>query len=196
MIDIIDFSGDDLFYNKDRFNNGEINLCFITGHAGSGKTTLANQMLTENTEHINLDELILISDNYSIDELEEYSPLLYEYFSTVGKKWYKDLTWLNSQQPSFAEYEKRIFPEFVSFAKKYASEHPFQRYIIEGISLFETCSPQQFDNCAFYIKGTPMEVCMRRRKKNIKTQEDIDWYKNSDRQLKEFRDYFQKKIYS
>ena len=26
-------------YNKDKFESGEINLCFITGHSGSGKST-------------------------------------------------------------------------------------------------------------------------------------------------------------
>ena len=27
----------DIYYNKDQFDSGEINLCFITGHSGSGK---------------------------------------------------------------------------------------------------------------------------------------------------------------
>ena len=28
---------DDIYYNKNKFDSGEINLCFITGLSGSGK---------------------------------------------------------------------------------------------------------------------------------------------------------------
>lgn len=27
----------DIYYNKDKFDSGDINLCFILGHSGSGK---------------------------------------------------------------------------------------------------------------------------------------------------------------
>jgi energy-coupling factor transporter ATP-binding protein EcfA2 len=31
----------DILYNKDKWDNNEINLLCITGHSGSGKSTLA-----------------------------------------------------------------------------------------------------------------------------------------------------------
>ena len=33
----------DIYYNKDKFDSKEINLCFITGHSGSGKSTMAHK---------------------------------------------------------------------------------------------------------------------------------------------------------
>jgi adenylylsulfate kinase-like enzyme len=34
----------DIYYNKDKFDSGEINLCFITGLSGSGKSTMSREM--------------------------------------------------------------------------------------------------------------------------------------------------------
>ena len=40
----------DIYYNKDQFDSGEINLCFITGHSGSGKSTMAHKNESDNIE--------------------------------------------------------------------------------------------------------------------------------------------------
>ena len=34
------FNDKDIYWNKDKFDSGEINLCFITGYSGSGKSTM------------------------------------------------------------------------------------------------------------------------------------------------------------
>ena len=38
---------DDIYYNKDKFDSGEINICFIIGLSGSGKSTLIKLILKE-----------------------------------------------------------------------------------------------------------------------------------------------------
>ena len=44
----------DIYYNKDQFDSGEINLCFITGHSGFGKSTMANNMSGNSIEDYKL----------------------------------------------------------------------------------------------------------------------------------------------
>ena len=41
----------DIYYNKDKFDSGEVNLCFITGLSGSGKSTMGRSMSSKNIEH-------------------------------------------------------------------------------------------------------------------------------------------------
>ena len=48
----------DIYYNKDKFDSGKINLCFITGHSGSGKSTMANNMSGNNIEAYELDDVL------------------------------------------------------------------------------------------------------------------------------------------
>ena len=47
-------SDPDIYYNKGKFDSGEINLCFITGLSGSGKSTMAGEM---SKESISLDDI-------------------------------------------------------------------------------------------------------------------------------------------
>ena len=57
---------EDLYYNKDKFDRGEINLCFINGHMGSGKSTMGMDMLNNGIEWIELDAII--DNGYYTDE--------------------------------------------------------------------------------------------------------------------------------
>ena len=47
----------DIYYNKDKFDSGDINLCFITGHSGSGKSTMGRNMSDNNIEVYELDDV-------------------------------------------------------------------------------------------------------------------------------------------
>lgn len=76
----------DIYYNKDKFDSGEINLCFITGLSGSGKTTMGNDMESDNIEHIDMDDLHSVADRFTMDQLKEYGDLIYSYFNGPGKK--------------------------------------------------------------------------------------------------------------
>ena len=72
----------DIYYNKDLFDSGEINLCYIIGLSGSGKTTLSKEF--ENIsfiEIIHLDDINKIKDNMSIDEIKRTSGMLYEFYN-------------------------------------------------------------------------------------------------------------------
>ena len=84
----------DIYYNKDKFDSDEINLCFITGFSGSGKSTMAQGMESKNIEIYELDDVTNISA-FSDDNLKEYGDLIYLYFKGPGKKYripYQGLT--------------------------------------------------------------------------------------------------------
>ena len=79
---------EDIYYNKDKFDSGEINLCFITGHSGSGKSSMGKSMKSDDTEYCDLDTVVDIWYMYlSHDNLSQYGPLIYSFFTGKGKKY-------------------------------------------------------------------------------------------------------------
>ena len=162
---------DDIYYNKDKFDNSEINLCFITGHSGSGKSTLANDIENTGVEKYELDDVNAIW-HFSDDNLKEYGDLIYSFFTQSGKKYrepyrvMKDgkmvgvnnediLEWRKEHgfETSF-QYHNELVKAFLDYAKKYAKSHKNKKFVIEGIQLFYYCKPEDFKDYAFYIKGT------------------------------------------
>ena len=74
-------SDKDIYYNKYKFDSGEINLCFITGQSGSGKTTMAGKMTND---FIRLDDLAQ-NDLFSDENLKEYGNLIYSFLKVKVK---------------------------------------------------------------------------------------------------------------
>lgn len=155
----------DIYYNKEKFDSGEINLCFITGHSGSGKTTMGRDMQSRNIEHYELDDLQCIKDRFSMDNLKEYGDLIYSFFKGIGKQYYIGFQELKDNKIPASEYEDKLYREFVHYAMKYANMHKYRKFILEGIWLFGEDSnkqpyfkPEEFKEYAFYIKGTSMII--------------------------------------
>ena len=61
----------DLYYKEDKFNAGETNICFILGHSGSGKSMMARTLEGDDIDHIELDDLLLTKDHFTMDELRD-----------------------------------------------------------------------------------------------------------------------------
>ena len=62
-------------------------------------------------------------------------------------------------------YYFSLYREFITFALKYSKSHKDKKYIIEGVQLYYPdddrgflFDPSEFDNCAFYIKGTSVLI--------------------------------------
>ena len=205
----------DIYYNKDKFDNGEINLCFITGHSGSGKSTLGRDMSKNNTEHYDLDDLQTIKDYFTMDQLKEYGDLIYSYFNGPGKKFYLTLDEVNEKNLSGSEYMDKLYPEFVHYAMKYAKLHKDRKFVLEGIWFFckgengvDWFNPEEFKDYAFYIKGTSMLISKYRaakrdcsdadnkkeeRKAFLKIfKKNWKYYFLDEKAIKRFRDYFKK----
>ena len=156
----------DIYYNKDAFDKGEINLCFITGHSGSGKSTMGKSMesndKSKKTDWINMDDCQVVAEKFTMDNLREYSGLIYGFFAGPGKDFYID----NSDE-QYAElcrrqhigneegtYEKALFTRFVDYAITYANSHKDRRFVLEGIWMFLFIEPGKLKDYAVYIKGT------------------------------------------
>lgn len=205
----------DIYYNKEKFDSGEINLCFITGHSGSGKSTMGRGMAKDNIEHYELDDLIQ-NYNFSDDNLKEYGDLIYSFFKGPGKKYryysYDDLKkCTNPLDDSGDEFDKCVNIDFINYAIKYAKSHPKTKFVIEGIWIFFFIAPDKLKDYAVYIKGTSHLVSSFRAAKrdsgdekdkikrfiytingtarNLTDKCRID----GEKAIKKYRDYFSKK---
>ena len=153
----------DILYNKEAFDNGDINICFVTGHSGSGKSTLAHNKEKEDksVEVYEMDDLQCIADRFTMDNLKEYGDLIYTYFKGPGKQFYTTWEKLKEDKTPGKDYEDKLYPGFVAYAIDWAKKHKDKKYILEGVWLFcddETgkpyFEPSYFKDYAFYIKGT------------------------------------------
>ena len=78
----------DLYYKEESFNAGDTNICFILGHSGSGKSSMAKSLEGHDIDHIELDELLLTRDHFTMEELKAYSDMFFSFFNGEGAKYY------------------------------------------------------------------------------------------------------------
>lgn len=206
----------DIYYNKDKFDSGEINLCFITGHAGSGKSSMGRDMESDRIEHYDLDDVIYNWD-FSDSNLKEYGDLIYSFFRGSGKKyryvsrkdWNNDPTWDN-KNPYKDAYEISIIKDFIKYTKSYVNSHKNIKFVIEGVWIFHFIEPKEIDNYAVYIKGTSQAISSIRAAKrdsegDNKFKKSIDFtkqivspertknYIRDEQKVVKFRNYFKDK---
>ena len=211
-------SDEDIYYNKDKFDSGEINLCFITGLSGSGKSTMGRNMSSKNIEHYEIDDLIL-NDNFTMENFKEYGGLIYSFFKGPGKSFKlikNDDVHNNKVFENHEEYEKEITSLFVKHAIAYAKSHKNTKFVCDGIWIFMFIKPNILENCAVYIKGTsslksgyralkrdvqndkqynPDEPKLKKFKRYLgRLKEDIFYAKENQKELKSFRKYFEKQV--
>ena len=162
----------DLFYQEDSFNSGDTNICFILGHSGSGKSMMARTLEGEDIDHIELDDLLLAGDHFTMDELKDYSDMFYSFFSGEGAKYYIGVEERDSIPKE--EYEDKIFIDFVRFAMRYAGQHPDKRFIIDGIWIYLYFDdPSEFADYAVFIKGTSfLKSKIRTMKREMQRDKD------------------------
>lgn len=170
----------DIYYNKDKFDSGEINLCFITGHSGSGKSTMGNDMKNKNVNVIPLDHVLDTFDLSDNDIKKEYGDIVYSFFTGKGKRFrynsYEDCIndkyWENKDEQN--GYNACLTREFIKYAMKYADTHKNEKFIIEGIWIYIFINPQELKNYAVYIKRTSMIISqIRAAKRDSKYQNGI-----------------------
>lgn len=209
-------SDKDIYYNKDKFDSGEINLCFITGLSGSGKSTMGRNMSSKNIEHYEMDDVIC-NDNFSDDNLKEYGGLISSFFKGAGKSFrliQDDDKHNDSVFNTHENYEKEITQLFVKHAISYCKSHKGIKYVCDGIWIFMFIKPEQLKDCAVYIKGTSsIKSGYRALKRDIdedkrngmtslqifkhefkRVKEDILYARENQKELKSFRSYFEKQL--
>ena len=166
----------DLYYKEESFNSGNTNICFILGHSGSGKSQMARTLEGDDIDHIELDDLLLIKDHFTMDDLKNYSDMFYSFFTGEGAKYYIGIDERNSIPKE--EYEDKVFVDFVQFAMDYAKQNKEKKYIIDGIWIYLYFDdPSVFEDYAVFIKGTSflkskIRVMKREMKRDKKTLND------------------------
>ena len=204
------FNEDNIYYNKDKFDSGEINLCFITGHSGSGKSTMAlnnaKADISDNTDWVSLDDVIFNKECHTLDEFKSNCRITYDFFITVGKKFWCD------REEALAykgNYEDDIVRSFVEFAKTYANSHKNKKFIIEGVWLFHVFNPEELKDYAVYILGTSMIISKIRGAKRDSADaknkitrakafasnslfKNWKWYFIDEKKIAKYRDYYKK----
>lgn len=199
----------DIYYNKDKFDSGEINICFITGHSGSGKSTMGRDMASNNIEHYDLDDVVYNKEKFTMDELKEYGDLIYSFFNGIGKKYYyiKDDVENGTAKP-IDKYEEKLLEDFIDYSMKYAKAHKDIKFVIEGLWLLDYIEPEQLKDYAVYIKGTSLlKSTIRAANRDSKYEKDmgnnrvVAWlgraskigrFAECEKFLKKYQDYFSK----
>ena len=204
----------DIFYNKDKFESGKINLCFITGLIGSGKSTMAQYMEKKNIEKYELDDVFFNKIKFSMDNLKEYGDLIYSFFKTTGKKFYytKEDVENGNIKPYNGDYDKDLINEFIKYSINYSKSHKDRKFIIEGIWLYKYIDPQLLKDYAVYIKGTSVLISALRAGKRSENKDKINDFlqrkKNSaketirvvkaniisEKDVQRYRNYFTKTV--
>ena len=151
----------DLYYNKKAFDEGSVNLCFVIGYSGSGKSVLTQDYEGEGIEKVELDDIVCIKDHYTLDELKQMGELLYSFFAGSGAKYYIS----REERDPFADHSE-VFVRFIDFAREYAAVHKDKRFILEGIWTYLFFDdPAEFDDYAVFMKGTSLAKSKLRRMK-------------------------------
>lgn len=182
------FNEKDIYYNKDKFDSGEINLCFITGHGGSGKSTMGKSMSKNNIEHIDLDNIIYNWRYYNGEISFKNNILVSDFFiKGPGKKYYG----ISKEEAlsKYSNYIEDIVTEFVNYAINYSENNKSIKIVIEGVWIYLYIDPELLKKYAVYIKGTSAIVsifrAIKRDYQNYKDKSTIEKVKKSiDRLIK------------
>ena len=179
----------DLYYKEESFNSGDTNICFILGHSGSGKSKMARTLEGDDIDHIELDDLLLTKDHFTMDELKDYSDMLFSFFNGDGAKYYIGVEERNSIPKE--EYEDKVFVDFVTFAMEYSKQHKEKKFIIDGIWIYLYFDdPSVFEDYTVFIKGTSfLKSKIRAMKREM--QRDKETVQDRKQMFgREFRNYF------
>ena len=144
-------SDPDIYYNKDKIDNKLINLCFITGLGGSGKSTLSVELESKNpnSEHVEMDEMVF---NFRTNDINLFhSSLIRDFFKTpIGRKYRKSKEELFSNK----NYLPSITIDFINFAIQYSNKYKNKLFIIDGVYIYQFVDPDMIRDYAIFIKGT------------------------------------------
>lgn len=161
------FSKEDIFYHKDEFCSGEINILFIVGLAGSGKSSTAASMArgSDDIEHYDL-KYIVNNNGRDMEFYDKKGDLAVEFFRGPGSKFYGEFNELKAKlNISEDKVADAITNAFVDFAIKYANSHKDRKFIIEGSQLHRYIDPSRFRDYAVCIKGTSIAKSMYQNSK-------------------------------
>ena len=145
---VSDYEKKDILYNKKKFDSGEINLCFVTGFSGSGKSSLSRGI---KASMVDMDRIIMYSNKP--DSFFASDPkVVQEYWKGPGKKYRLSIEERNKY--GLMKFDKDVTNSVLEFVQSYASAHKNEKFIMDGVWIFLFIEPSRLKNYAVYLKGT------------------------------------------
>lgn len=149
---------EDIFYNQAKYENGDINILFITGYSGSGKSTMSHGEKKILREVVDMDRIVLFT-NKSDEYYTKMGPFAKAFMvDGPGKKYRepedKEFLLKNASE----RFRKDISRDLVKFAKQYAKENKRKKLVLEGVWIYRYIEPSEVNDCAVYIKGTSLKT--------------------------------------
>jgi ribosomal protein S18 acetylase RimI-like enzyme len=176
ITDLDSSESNDIYHNIDLWETGEANLLWVTGLSGSGKSTIAKDIVNEyKVEHVELDNLQRAKmDNWD----ETGSQLMDDYIASKGGlknifSYVNDLETVAWKDIVKNETEcPKQFNDFFQYIINYANQHKNRRFVVEGVQI-AMCSKdtmiKQMSKYPIIIKmNGPLKTEFRREVRNFK----------------------------
>lgn len=153
----------DIFYNKVKYENGDINILFITGYSGGGKSTFSNSEKKFRREVIDMDRVIL-KTNGTDEYFRNMGSLVNAFMNGgPGKKFRENKSDEEMTGKNISDkFRSEISKSMVKFAKQFAKVNKKTKFVLEGVWIYRYIEPQEIDDCAVYIKGTSLKTSTQR----------------------------------
>lgn len=197
---------DNIFHKENEYKNKKCNIVFVTGHSGSGKSTIGKKI---SDECYSLDD-VLEQYRFSDKNFKEYGDLIYSYFNTTGKKFRLSAEEIQNNTTE-KTYEQALLDSFIAYSIKYAKKHKNRKYCIEGIQIYQWYEPEEFEEYPLLILGTSMMKSNHRAAKrdssdsenkiskaigytkNITNVRRLDDYIDNEERLNKWREFYSNK---
>ena len=152
-----DEDNNDIYYNKHKFDSGEINIACVTGYSGAGKSTMTASM-ADSVQVIDLDQIFMYA-NKPDSYFERMSPVVKKYMlSSRGKAYRAKVTagfaLKNLNINNMVSIWKDMFYDVFKFVKQYAASHKDQKFLFDGVWVFMFSKPREWDDYCVLLKGT------------------------------------------
>ena len=163
-------------YNVKQFVDGKSNILLITGYSGSGKSTIAERFAYKfDMVHIDLDNIdpkynyiyeLKYSNDYEVfyDFLDQNPELDEKLKSRDSKK-----------------YREELFNTFFPFCFKWCEEHSDNKYIIEGVQIYEFPKEINKELPIIIMNTSAEESAQRKYKRDLKYNKYITSKENIEK---------------
>ena len=146
-------------YNINKFTDGSVNLLYLTGFSGSGKSTFAERLAYKyDIVNVTLDNLDPKFGYIYEKDFSEDNEIFYEFLDRNPE--------LNEKikRPNKTAYRSELFNKFFPFAEKWCKEHKEKKYVLEGVQIYEF--PEGISkNYPIIIMNTSAEESAKRKYK-------------------------------
>ena len=202
-------SKDDIYINFEKFESGKSNICLITGYSGSGKSTLGRQIANDYDAYF-----------VELDMFYNCGDITNDIDANAGHIFSK---YFNKEKEIFTEIKNRTlsqddlckeFTKFFKYVLNYCTKNKKDRFVIDGVQIFELNDGNKLKKYPIIIKNTSMLKSMgrmMRRDKNeildngkggknyfnyVKyTPKFLKWYKQNEKDFTKFKNDVQEESY-